>query len=1633
MVATVRNLTSASATSEYFRNEGGYYLEEGEGSEELKAKREEHREASAWHGNGAAALGLEPGQRVAAGKFEKLLRGFVPGTNIRLGRMRDGQHEHRPGFDITFSAPKSVSLAALLPTEERPRGDRAVIRAHDEAVRATLDWVEETMLQTRGWDPATRTRPRVSAPSMVAATFRHIASRNLDPQLHTHAVIANVTRDATGQWKSVEPTALHRNARLIGAYYRNELSRRLIEKGYSVLPAMAGRVPSFELAGYGPELCAAFSTRRQDMLAYLKKKGLRYSSRTAQMAALASRKSKAEPMRAVLLRHWAERARELGFGAAASVSRSREPITLAAVPSALEIVGRGMRHLEERQSVFAAGELEAFALVHSPGRHTIGEIREAVDWMVRDGHLVEAGLRRTDRAFVTDRALKAERATIDMMKAGIGEGRALAREEKVAAHLDGAGLTEGQEEAVRTILLARDRTVGVQGRAGTGKTTMLRQVRELAGDRPVVGLAPSAAAARVLERETDIQGRTLQWFLTRCQGAAEGGADGKLYELFGGSVLVLDEASMVSTDQMRQLMRIADRLGVARLVLVGDTRQLRAVDAGQPFRQLQRAGMTTATMDDILRQKNPALRQAVLAALAGEPREAAEMLGNGLVEVEHDELAEKAAETWLALDREARDGTLLLAPTHALREEINRTVREALADEGVLRGRTLTVERLVSLGMTRAERGDVRNYREADEVVFNQDLVNYRLRKDEVLTVAGTDGDRVELLHPDGKPRHIRPSGSIRYRFDVYETREIELRAGDRIRWTRNDHARTLINGERAEVTEIARGRVRLRLEDGRAISLKEDDPQLRHLDHAWSSTVHGAQGSTADGVIAVLDSTHRALTDQSTFYVEISRARHNAVVLTDNLEQLVEVLESNTGERAAAWDALVEGIDPEVDARAHRIREKAPVWSPRAEWEALEARARGEGTVLFLVEGYGALIERTRLLAATPDLPAEIKEVTDGLLAYDLACREHGRAAEEFLGLFEEHAGRRRGLEEAAEAQRRAVAALDGYAEWRETAARLAENGAALLDAADGRAAEAASGIALHLEDLRGLLVRDDAAHAFETRLLALDERAEELETIPFYCEGYGELVERARALVPLTAPDTYMRGAAEAVIDDHEACGKRIEEIGALREEAARCLETRRELEARGGPDSPSPGWRTMPPGRRTARRRRKRWKTMRDEPATWRPHLDRRGGDAARIETDIDRLDKLLGLDRVWTELLDTRPSIADEARVLGCEAFDLDRWDAFVDVRARARRMAGRAGGGGGGGAAGAGLPRGMELRRGRPGAWRAAGRAGTGGGPAARGGAGYLGRRSSRIRAPFRRSPGSSGRRARRSGATGRPTAPISTACRAAGTGSRPRSRASTGTARSTGSSRWRSGSRMRGRPRGTGASSRSMPPVTARRWTMPATLAGDRALEEEAARRRLQAELDEQAARQAEWLRIELLLRELAALGKERRELERDARAGGRRALPRPPNGTSGTPGHGEFAADARAALADQTPGGALEEPPRDPRTHRTGNRGPAFESRTVTPAGRGPARGGRGPGQGSRGRSVAGGGLPGPVPARPWWWAIFWSGPKPPRRTCCRDIPCRTALSIARCGSRASWWGARRRATSGTTGARWR
>ena len=418
-------------------------------------------------------------------------------------------------------------------------------------------------------------------------------------------------------------------------------------------------------------------------------------------------------------------------------------------------------HLEDRSSVFAAGDAAAHAPGQAPGRYSVEEAEAAIESPCRDGHLVAATLRCADRAFVTDRALRAERGNIAWMRDGASAGQPAADGAAAERELAAGPLTEGQREVVRTILLSRDRVVGVQGHAGKGKTVMLRETARLAGARKVVGLAPSMAAVQALEREAGIPAPTLQWFLARYRdigdrvAGPERLADARL--AFGGAVLEVDEASMVSSAQMRQLMRIAERIGIARLALIGDSRQLRSVEAKQPFRQLQQAGMATARIDEILRQRDPDLQDAVVAVREGKPAEVMDRLGDNVHEAEADEFGETAARLWLSLYPQARARTAILAPTHALREEINEAVREGLRDEGALNGRVLQIERPVGLGVARAQKADIANYRPGDVLVFHNDIYQYRVKVDDACTVTGIDEGQVSLHYPDGPAAPARP------------------------------------------------------------------------------------------------------------------------------------------------------------------------------------------------------------------------------------------------------------------------------------------------------------------------------------------------------------------------------------------------------------------------------------------------------------------------------------------------------------------------------------------------------------------------------------------------------------------------------------------------------------------------------------------------------------------------------------------------------------------------------------------------------------------------------------------------------------------------------------------------------------
>ena len=975
-------LSSAVQGASYYEQDGYYEKDDPE-----------HRDASAWAGKGAEELGLTG--PVDPATFRAVLEGKVlDGSGTELGRRgKDGEILHRPGRDLTFSAPKSVSIAALI------GGDKRIVEAHDRAVAATLAWVEKNAAETRMKDPDTGRMARVGNQKIVTATFRHDTSRNLDPQLHTHSVIANMVQGEDGKWRSMANESLYANQKLIGMLYRSELAAGLGKLGYGIEKTHAdGR---FEIAGVSREAIEAFSSRRAEIEAAMEARGLGASAdnpRLAERAALMTRAKKRDIDRDELGSVWQRQAADLGLDAKALVAEaegnsaapvrdagveptagpdagsSREapaalpdidgapaPVAPRIVPvsgdlqssgngmqasgrdaapepapasPAAEAVAWAMAHLSEREAVFSRTDLLAAALAHAPGAVAIGDVEREVAALEKAGTLHAVDLPGAETSLTTDRAVGQERETVALMCGGQARGRAPMRGWQVQGHLNKGPLTAGQKDAVKLILSAKDRVVGVQGYAGTGKTTMLNRARTLAEKKGwrMAGLAPSASAVQTLASEAGIESETLQRFLARNAGVAEGRLTNKgareMRAAFAKTILVVDEGSLASTVQARDLLRIAAELRIPRVVLVGDAKQLDAVDAGKPFAQLQAAGMQTATMDEIMRQRDPALKEAVEASLKGDIEKAFEKLGSNVAEVKPDNIAGAVAARWLRLDADARANTGVMAPSHELRQQINGHIRERLAREGRIHGPAMASERLVSMGYTNAEKALAGNYGVGDVVAFHRPYKRIGVEKGDERRVMGIDHKARAVLLDDRhggrvawKPEEI---GGRRGGSEVYRAEEIELRAGDRIRWTRNDAGLGLVNSRTAEVLRVANGRVTFRLEDGKTLELGKGEPQLRHLDHAWASTVHAFQGRTVDNVIAAMEARHPHLTTQKSFYVEISRARDRAELVTDDAAELRAQLQAATGERIAALEGIGEMKREAPDKAGEAARDRS-------------------------------------------------------------------------------------------------------------------------------------------------------------------------------------------------------------------------------------------------------------------------------------------------------------------------------------------------------------------------------------------------------------------------------------------------------------------------------------------------------------------------------------------------------------------------------------------------------------------------------------------------------------------------------------------------------------------------------------
>ena len=920
------NVTSVGAAGSYYAEDN--YYSEGE-----------NQARSAWEGKGAENLGLSG--IVDTQTFVDVLSGKIDGQELGrvVGRDDNGElvREHRPGYDVTLSAPKSVSILAEV------GGEQDVRAAHEAATSKVLEYIERNLAGARVTEGGETRFEQTD--NIIVGRFHHTTSRALDPQTHTHLVIANATQTEDGVWRSLSNELIYKHQALLGSIYDSELAGNLRALGYRLETGQDGK---WEIAGISREQIEHFSQRSKDIEDRLASFGLTRETATAAQredAALQTRDSKRLVDHAELREEWRERAGAVGIDFAKieadRAQNAERPIEQGFTnDKAAEAVRFAVSHLTEREAAVERGEVLKAALDHS--------IKDAVWAGVRMDHIERAlaaeleskvALPASEDRITTTEALGREQRMLELLADGKGAKPAIADQERIEAAIAGFEaekskalgidfkMTQGQAEAARLILGTEDQFVAIQGYAGAGKTTMLELVNQVASvindvakdaGYTVRGMASSGEAAMQLQKDSGIETVTTARFLLDEQRRSAEASKPKEVTIVGAvdmkgddvraltvkvpqkqgvdqgrkELWVLDEGSLTGQREMTSLMDMAAKAG-AKLVLVGDKLQLNAVEAGKPFELLLKNGVASAEMTEISRQRVETLIQAVSAAVDRRNDLAFAKLEGNMVEIkDKGDLLKAAAGDLLMKHGADRSNSLVIVPRNDDRKTLNELVRGALQERGAIQLDQVKRDVLVKSEMTDEQRSWASYYQQGMVVRFGSELRRMGVAQGEYGTVERVDHDRktVDLRMEDGRAVTWNPGKNSRV--EVYERETRDMAVGDEMRFTRPNKELGVVNGTFAKVTAVNGDQVTLSTKAG-DVTLNASKLEHGHLEYAYAMTVYASQGKTVSDVSMVITADSGRAMNERAFYVGITRERDDLTIYTDSKSKALDLITS--------------------------------------------------------------------------------------------------------------------------------------------------------------------------------------------------------------------------------------------------------------------------------------------------------------------------------------------------------------------------------------------------------------------------------------------------------------------------------------------------------------------------------------------------------------------------------------------------------------------------------------------------------------------------------------------------------------------------------------------------------------------
>ncbi|MFB0614041.1 MobF family relaxase [Aurantiacibacter poecillastricola] len=964
---SVASVSSASGAANYFAKDD-YYV--GDGPAEL----------SEWGGKGAEALGLSG--PVSKEDFERVLDGKLPD-----GTVVNGAEKRRAGVDLTFSMPKSASLMAQL------GGDKRVLTAQETAVKATMAYLEKHFAEARDYS-RNPNGEAVQTGKLLYALFQHDTSRKLDPQNHTHAVIAAMTQDKAGNWKALWNGEVWKNNSVLGSIYNAALRSNLERIGYRT--ELTGKHGQFEIQGVSREVIEAFSQRSAEIDAKANQIGIS-TAKERDKVVVNTRDPKLNPDdKQALRQEWAKRAEGLGFDAKRLVEQARARTdngregtlgtvdrvrgVIAAVQETTQLYTRpadelttnglhrmgltptqlrtelatasAVRVIGERETSWTRGELVKTALDLGIKGVTAEGVEARMEVLIDKGQMLPGKSTRLDGAvekFTTPEHAAIERATLANVTAGrdasAGIIEAAAAPERLRAVSGEHDLNAEQIAAGTLALSSNDRTVVIQGVAGAGKTTLISAIASVAREegRDVIGLAFANKMVNDLRNETDIrsssgepvkegiEAKTVSSFVNQHLRAALHGS-GPTFEAsraaLTGKVLVLDEASLVANKPMNDLLTIANRLGVEKLVMIGDRAQLQPIEAGKSFSLIQSDGPALARLDTSLRQRTEHMKDAAGLARAGKFRESFASLGDKVVEAGKDHLA-VAAKTWLDLSPEDRERTAIYSSGRDARATLNKMVQDGLRAEGSIKGEGMVLDTLRPAHATREELRYASTYTKGQLLEVMRQNAPGGLSRGRYDVEGLDEKGRVLLRDENGKLKRFDPAridpADKRDALRLSEKTKETIHEGDKVRWTEKDDARKLMKSEEAKILGIKDGVVTVENRHGETVELKQNDKMLERMGLAYVINMHQAQGDTRDMAIGEMHSSARHLSNQRLALVMMTRVRDDITIITNDRDQLLSQIGRNPGDKTSALETL--GEKQVENARSDRA---APDFNPR-------------------------------------------------------------------------------------------------------------------------------------------------------------------------------------------------------------------------------------------------------------------------------------------------------------------------------------------------------------------------------------------------------------------------------------------------------------------------------------------------------------------------------------------------------------------------------------------------------------------------------------------------------------------------------------------------------------------------------